>query len=211
MSIIKDIGLVNVDCYNNIYRWLPFDRKLISDFLPDGPGWVPEHYITYIRTLDDYAYLRPSEIYHCDGQNDNNNPYNLVSRDGSIKPSKLLIKDPNDTFEYEFVYNGFLQNTMSRIIAIPRCRICGIPIIEHLGFDTKTESDIFHDVCMNCNNETLGMIDCILPKVTNYAREISDNIAIDYNRGLSIKDLFQKYKHIPNIEHVMADSIDMSK
>jgi len=210
MHTIKDVGIIKVDCYNNIYRWIPSDRRLISDFLPEGPGWAPEHYITFIRVVEDYCYIKPSGVIHLDGWNDNNDPYNLAIRE-TIDPKKMFVKNPDNVFKYEFVYNGFFQESISRVISIPRCQVCGIPIAEYLGFDVTSESDVYNDVCPNCNNETLGMIDCILPKVTNHVREVSDNLAIDYNRGLSVEHLFQKYKHIPDLKKVISSSINTVK
>lgn len=212
---IKDIGIVEVDRFGYIHRWEPVERKHISPLLPAGPGWVSEHFLSFVYTYETGGNLNASFFTHMDGKRMNNIPSNIIF---SPHAEAVLDSDSlNDLLctivateqpqynKSEYVLTGLLQNSYKEILQIPRCPLCGLPwegsiFTDSIKFMKEYDGSIKHEVvhdeiqgivcdtCMWYNNnlEYLNTHKLISPE---------QNIYNDYVRGLSLELLCKKYKN----------------
>lgn len=204
MTEVKDVGLLSIDRFGYLYRWVPEDRRMHSVTLPSGPGWVPEHYLTLINTYDIGSQLTnlPANLFtHADRLKMNNTPDNIILKDfvhnllDSDTLEELADLDGDDKIprikkiEYEYVYIGLLQDQILPILKIDRCPLCGLPIEKH----TSSESYMC-DVCFYNSRNEYEFLN------TRSDLPIEHNLLNDYNRGLSIELLQKKYPSVPLID-----------
>jgi len=209
MEKVRDIGVVDIDNLGYLNRWYGGDRKkCISDHLPEGPGWVPEHYVSYICNFADGAWIPPKFLTHHDGVILNNDPTNIrlpkIFKDpteeeyGEFRPdSKSTLSHRN----FEKILGGFYQNKTLIIPKIKRCGICGIPIFgEPYG-----SGCVDMDLCTDCYRDFYIDEDEVvqLTLLTSPDNDLIDNLYIDHMRGLDFDNLHIKYKNFPNVDFML--------
>lgn len=215
----SDIGIIEIDSYGFINRWYPADRKkFISDHLPPGPGWVPEHYISFISNFCDGAWVPPKYFIHTDKNNKNNQPENIsivhhVSDNSFFDNIRDLTdfgipRQEKEKFETDFVLGGFYQEKIYAIPKINRCELCGMPLFGH-----PYQTDYMdHSLCIDCYRDYYSEEDskCDMCLLTDTSYDPIYNIFIDYHRGLTKHQLMKKYNNADLIE-VMLNNPNLFK
>jgi len=202
---MKDVGIIDIDSYGFIYRWWPHDRSNLSDYFRSGPGWVPEHYVSYVKNYEDGGYIHPKHLIHVDKIRTNNNPDNLripIGFKEPCNPEVELFATSEALPEYEYVYCGHLQQTTRPIVKISRCIVCGLPT-----FDKYIHCEDEIEVCQDCFWEHLEFWeewDYWKRKDPTRLREVlelvdptdsvENNIKRDHSRGYTTPQLIEKYK-----------------
>lgn len=214
MEKISDIGIIDIDDCGYINRWFPLDRnKHLSNFLPLGPGWVPEHYLSFIINFQDGGFLPPNYFIHMDNNKGNNQPEN-VDVVKCIK-DKYQLYLPNDELDIyhkqkrispnksQYVYGGFYQDKIIKVPNITRCSICGMPTFGE-PYHSQYIDDV--DLCPDCYRDFYIDEDdfCKICLLTDKDNDPINNIYIDFNRGLSIPQIRNKYKNTKDLEKMIS-------